>query len=117
VRRRTVHGRLRLTVPRLGDLPGREDLGQHRVDRNNLPGLDADAQDAVRGRLDLDGRLVGLDLDDQIALSNLGAVRDEPAGDLALLHRDRELLEPELGHAGLPAQARSTASTIASAEG
>ena len=47
---------------------GHEDL-QHR------PGV---------RRRDLDGRLVGLDLDERVVLGDLLPLRDEPAGDLAL---------------------------------
>ena len=71
------------------------------------------ADRAGLGRLDLDRRLVGLDLDEHVALRDPIAVGDEPAQDLAVLHRDRQLLQTELRHAS----SRSTAVTTSSADG
>ena len=47
------------------------------------------------GRRDLDGRLVGLDLDERIVLGDLLALGHEPARDLALREALSEVGEPE----------------------
>ena len=61
------------------------DHDEHRADRGDLALRDEDARDEARGRRgDLDGRLVGLDLDERLVLGDLVADRDEPARHLAL---------------------------------
>jgi hypothetical protein len=108
---------LRLRTVRASRVGRRHDLRKDRVHGHCLPGRDADLERSVSGRLDLDRRFVGLDLDHGLTLPHRGSVLHEPPRHLALLHRDRELLEQELGHARLPAHVRSTAATIASADG
>jgi hypothetical protein len=48
------------------------------------------ADPAVVGSLDFHGRLVGLDLGDDVARAHLVALADEPFGELPLLHGGRE---------------------------
>ena len=78
------------------------DHDQHRPDRDDLALGDEDLRDlAGRGRRDLDGRLVGLDLDERVVLGDLLALGDEPAGDLALGQPFAEIRQLELvGHGG-----------------
>jgi hypothetical protein len=69
--------------------------GQHRddvVDRNVGRALGhQDLRDrALVDRLDLHGRLVGLDLRDDVAGLDLVALLLEPLGKIALLHRGRQ---------------------------
>ncbi len=66
-------------------LAGCADDDELSSDRRDLALGDEDLQhrSAVRRR-DLDGRLVGLDLDERVVLGDLLPLRDEPAGDLAL---------------------------------
>ena len=62
------------------------------IDRNVLGALGHQdlAELAVLGRLDLHGRLVGLDLGDEIAGAHLVALAHQPFGELALLHGGRK---------------------------
>jgi hypothetical protein len=60
-------------------------VDERRAVGNELALADEDAGDGPGGRGgDLDGRLVGLDLDERVVLLDLLADLDEPAGDLAL---------------------------------
>jgi hypothetical protein len=53
----------------------------------------------ILGRLDFHGGLVGLDLGEDVAASDLIAFLDVPFGELALLHGGRELWHEDLrGH-------------------
>ena len=75
-------------------LAGREHEGDHRADGNlGAFGSGDGSERAVCGRLDLDGHLVRLDLEQRLAPRDVGAVRLEPAQDLARLLR-----HPERGH-------------------
>ena len=83
---RTWPGWTARVVERLGRSGGAvlADDDEHRPDRDDLAFLDEDLRDlAGGGRRDLDGRLVGLDLDERLVLGDLVALGDEPAGDLA----------------------------------
>ena len=61
---------------------GSLDLGEHAVDRRRSRPRGDDPEHARRRRLDLDRRLVGLDLDDVCPAATRVAVRDEPAAHL-----------------------------------
>ena len=93
---RCGHGLLRPARPVLAD------HDEHRPDRDDLALGDEDPRDLPgRRRRDLDRRLVGLDLDERIVLGDLLALRDEPAGDLALGQALAEVGQLELvGHRG-----------------
>ena len=76
------------------------DHDQHGADRDDLALGDEDPRDgSASRRRDLDGRLVGRDLDERVVLGDLLALLDEPAGDLALGQALAEVRQLELvGH-------------------
>ena len=78
------------------------DHDEHRPDGHDLALGDHDSRHlAGRGRRNLDGGLVGLDLDQRLVLRDLLALLYEPAGDLALGKTLTEIRELELvGHGG-----------------
>ena len=89
------------------------ELCEHPVDGHDRTLRGDDPQDAGARRLDLDRRLVGLDLDDELTRGDRLAVLHEPAAHLRLLHREGELRHEDGGHA----TRRSTATTTSSADG
>ena len=89
-------------------LPGGADQGESRADRGDLALAHDDAQDdAVDRRADLDGRLVGLDLDDRLVLGDRVSLAHEPAGDLALGQALAEIRQRERVRHGWQRSARS----------
>src|SRR5438105_2279713 len=92
--------RRRLLGARLVAVGLAADDDEHRADRDDLPLGHEDPGHRPRGgRRDLDGRLVGLDLDERVVLGDLLALGDEPARDLALGQTLPEVGELELvGH-------------------
>ena len=78
------------------------DHDEHCTDGCDLSLLDEDLQHgALPRRGDLDGRLVGLHLDERLILGDLVTLRDEPARDLGLGQALAEVGELELvGHGG-----------------
>src|SRR5205823_13023931 len=73
------------------------DDDQHRADWHDLAlGHEDPSYPTGRGRRDLDRRLVGLHLDERIVLTDLLALCDEPARDLALGQALAEVGELEL---------------------
>src|SRR4051812_17671006 len=67
---------------------------------DRLPGLDEGfCEHAARGRLDLAGRLVGLELEDRLALGHGVADLLEPLEDVGLLHRQAPLRHDDVDHA------------------
>ncbi len=93
-------GRLHLLWQGSGRLAIRADQDQRSADRDELALADQDLRDLPRGgRGDLDGRLVGLDLDERVVLGDLLPDLDEPARDLALAHALAQVGKLELvGH-------------------
>src|SRR5439155_3966776 len=73
----------------------RADLGRHTL-------LDDDLERAVGLGLEVEGRLVGLDLGEHVALVHLVAARLLPLDDRALLHRVGELRHIYFRHLGVP---------------
>ena len=92
---------------------GRLELREHPVDGDDRALGGDDPENSGARRLDLDRRLVGLDLDDELTRGHRVAVLHEPAAHLRLLHRDGELRHEHRGHA----TRRSTAATTSSAVG
>ena len=94
-RRSVRFGRDRIVAAEL-ELARLADDDELRADGRDLAFGDEDPQhgSAVRRR-DLHGRLVGLDLDERVVLGDRLALRDEPAGDLALRETLAEVGEPE----------------------
>ena len=78
------------------------DHDQHGPDRHDVALGDADARHLPRRRgRDLDGRLVGLDLDERLVLGDLVALGHQPAGDLALGQALAEIGQLELVRHGV----------------
>ena len=78
--------------------------GDHVVDRHILRALGHEdlGDRALVDRLDLHGRLVGLDLGDDVAGLDLVAFLLQPLGEVALLHRRRKSGHQDVdGHADL----------------
>ena len=89
------------------------DHDQHRTDGRDVPLLDEDLEHGPGARRrDLDGRLVGLDLDERLILLDVVALGDEPAGDLRLGEALAEIGQLELvrhggaGYCDVPVSAR-----------
>jgi hypothetical protein len=103
-RPRLLHGRVDLRVRHVH----RRDDGEHRTDRQVRARLGDDPPDrSLDGRLQGAGDLVGLDVDDVVALGDRVALRHEPVDDLARLHRQAplghgHLLDPVIGHSPPP---------------
>ena len=77
-------------------LPGRADQRERRADRCDLAVLGEDPEhDPADRRPQLDGRLVGLDLDDRLVLDDRVTLAHEPAGDLPLGQPLAELRQRE----------------------
>ena len=84
-----------------------EDHGDRRIDRDIVGAFRHQnfAERAVVDRLDLHGRLVGLDLGDDIAGLDGVALLLEPLGEVALLHGRRQRGHEDLNrHGGLTRQ-------------
>ena len=96
------------------------DLGDRRVDGDTFGAfLDKDGGElALIHRLDLHGRLIGLDLGDDVAGLDLLADLLEPAGELALGHRRTEGRHQDLRRHGAQASTRmSVQSSFGSGSG
>src|SRR6266536_763211 len=94
------------------------DYDQHRADGDDLAFGDEDPCDlSGRGRRDLDRRLVGLDLDERIVLSDLLPLGDQPPGDLAFGQALAEVRELELVSHQNSSSSRRAAAATRSADG
>ena len=94
------------------------DLGKHGIDRQRGSHWGHDPDTPRPRRLDLNGRLVRLDLDHRRSCGDVVAVVDQPGEHRSLLHRDRQQGESQSRHAGdPPANSLSTAAATESALG
>ena len=92
-------------------LVGSEDERDRLADGDDVARLRGHlAQDAGSRRLDLDGRLVGLDLEERVALPDRIAGRPEPLQDLAGVLRQLEGRHDDAGRHQAPLQRASAAS-------
>ena len=95
-------------------LVGPEDEGDRLADGDDVACLRGHlAQDAGSRRLDLDGGLVGLDLEERVALPDRVAGRPEPLQDLAGVLRQLERRHDDAGRHQAPLQsARAASNTL-----